>query len=91
MFHGGFDIFMQMVGLARIPHDEEFNELCATQLPSGGWRHLANPIAWLRQTFHAHQPVTQVEILGLIRAHQALEARIVELERQLTAGMASQP
>jgi hypothetical protein len=86
MFHGGFNTLMQMVGMARIVQDEEFQALCAAQRPRGGWRqYIAQAWLWLRQTIHNHQPVTQSECLRLTQASQALEARIVALEHQVTA------
>jgi hypothetical protein len=86
MFHGDFNTLTQMVGIAQIVQDEEFQALCTAQLPRDRRRqHMAKAMLWLRQTFHNRQPATQSEFLSLTRANQALEARIVELERQLTA------
>ena len=92
MFHGGFNTLMQMVGMAQIVQDEEFQALCAAQRPRGGLRqHMAKAWLWFRQTCHNHQPATQSEFLSLTRANQALEARIVELERQVTAVLTLEP
>ena len=92
MFHGGFSTLMQMVGMAQIVQDEAFQTLCAAQLPRGGrWQPMAKAWLWLRQTCHNHQPATQSEFLSLTQASQALEARIVDLERQVTAVLTLEP
>jgi len=92
MFHGGFNTLMQMVSMAQIVQDEEFNELCAAQLPAGGLRQpIVHALTWLRQTVRAQQPATQIDLLDLATANQALEARVGQLERQLAPVLTTPP
>ena len=92
MFHGGLNTLMQMLGMARIAQNEEFHDLCVAQLPPGDLRQvIGDALTYLRRTLHSHQPVTHSEILSLTQANQALEARVMELERQLTAVLAPRP
>jgi hypothetical protein len=86
MFNDSSNTLMQMVGMAQIVQDEACQALCAAQLPPGGLRQaLAHALTWLRQTCRAQQPATQRELQSLTRVNQALEARVVALERQLAA------
>lgn len=86
MFQEGFTTLMQMVGMAQIIQDEEFQELCAAQLPAGGLRQfITTALTSFRQRFRAQPPVTQLDLLALITANQALEVRVGQLERQLAA------
>src|SRR5689334_4972285 len=49
MFNGGFHSPTQLMGMAQIAQDEEFNELCGAQLPPGGLRQaIAHALTWLR-------------------------------------------
>ena len=92
MFNGGFHSPTQLMGLAQIAQDEEFNELCAAQRPAGGLRQLiATILTGIYQRFRAQPPVTQLDLLALATANQALEARVLQLERQLAAMLPTPP
>jgi hypothetical protein len=86
MFNSGFHSPTQLVGLAQIAQDEEFKALGAAHLPAGGLRQaIAHALTWLRQTYRAQHPATRGDLQRLTRVNQALELRVVALERQLAA------
>jgi hypothetical protein len=84
----GFDAQTQeLMGLTLLAQDKQESTL-QEQPPLTYGDSLIRIMTWLRGTTPARQVAIKVQLMHLTKANQALEDRVVKLERQLAALMA---